>query len=200
MIVKVCGLCQGENIREVEATAPDWYGFIFHSSSPRYVATIPDYLPKGERIGVFVDATLEEILQQRTAFQLTGVQLYKASPEVCATLRNEGLKVVRAIPASGDLNAATAPFLSAVDYFLFDTPSPLYGGTGVSYDWQQLHSYTHAVPFLLSGGLSLNSLPELQRFVHPAWQGVDLNSGFETAPGLKDARLLSQFIPQFRLI
>lgn len=200
MIIKVCGLRQSDNIRAVEATKPDWYGFIFHPQSPRYVATPPDHLPSGERIGVFVDATLEDIQARQRSFQLTGVQLYKASPQLCCTLREKGLKVIRSIPAMGDLDTATLPFLTVVDYFLFDTPSPQYGGTGLTYNWQQLQSYTHSVPFLLSGGLSLNSLPDLQHFSHPSWQGVDLNSGFELSAGLKDARLLSQFISQFRLI
>ena len=82
--------------------------------------------------------------------------------------------------------------------FLFDTPCNGYGGSGKSFDWEMLTHYHSETPFLLSGGLKPESLDALLKFSHPRWAGIDLNSGFEQAPGLKDAAALSDFIYSFK--
>lgn len=195
MIVKVCGLREGGNIRAVEAAGADWFGFIFHRPSPRFVADVPSYMPqRGKRIGVFVKATAGEMLREARRFGLDGVQLYEATPQLCATMRSEGLIVVKALAAQGNLDAAAQPFAGTADYLLFDTPAPSYGGSGRRFPTALLQSYTLPVPFLLSGGIDEAAAGEIIALRHPSLAGVDINSRFETAPALKDAEAVSRFI------
>ena len=85
-----------------------------------------------------------------------------------------------------------------VDGILFETPTAGYGGSGISFDWSLLSSYRGKTPFFLAGGLGMECLPELKAFRHPRWLGIDLNSRFEIAPGVKDVEKLQQFIKAFK--
>ncbi len=201
MIVKVCGMRNAENIRQVEQTGADWMGFIDYERSPRYLAGIPDYLPESIlKVGVFVQASLPRIQERIAAWRLDFVQLHgQETPALCRQLRQTGVKVIKAFSLRGpeDLQV-TDDYLQDCDYFLFDTPCAGYGGSGKTFDWALLTHYQGSVPFLLSGGLNPNSLAALSTFHHPRWIGIDLNSGFEQAPGLKDVHALSSFISAFK--
>ena len=197
MIVKVCGLTEAKNIRQVEQCGADLLGFICYAGSPRFVPRAPAYLPRrARRIGVFVNAPLEYILRRAAELGLHGVQLHGSEPPaLCQTLRRKGLTVIKAfVPRqAADLTAAEA-YADACHYFLFDTPCPQHGGSGRTFDWTLLRHYRGDVPFLLSGGLRPDSLDALRAFSHPRWAGIDLNSGFETRPGMKDIGALAGFI------
>lgn len=201
MIVKVCGLREAANIRDVETVGADWMGFVCYPKSLRYVAGVPDYLPrKARRVGVFVDATLVEIMTRVGQLGLDTVQLHGGeSPALCRKLHSVGLRVIKAfaLRRSSDL-AAVVAYDGACDYYLFDTPCVGYGGSGRMFDWELLSGYGGPTPFLLSGGLRPASFSVLREFHHPCWAGIDLNSGFETAPGVKDAAALADFIEQFK--
>lgn len=198
MIIKVCGLHEADNIRAVEQAGADWFGFIFYHQSPRFIDNPPAYLPtRGKRIGVFVHPAFREVVERVKQFGLDAVQFHgKASPEICQAFRDRGLTVIRALPVTPEFVAETAAYTGHIDYFLFDTPTLSFGGSGRLYDWDLLHRYNGPTPFLLSGGLSPQLIPELQHFGHPHLAGYDLNSGFETAPGIKDAAAVKQFINQ----
>lgn len=201
MIIKVCGMTEADNIRRVEQCGADWMGFICYPRSPRFVSGVPSYLPRqARRIGVFVNAGYADILCRAVGLGLQGVQLHGAEPpELCSRLRAQGLTVVKAfaLRRAADVEAVGA-YAGACDYFLFDTPTAGYGGSGRAFDWSLLAHYRGTVPFLLSGGLHPGSLPALQAFAHPRWAGIDLNSGFELRPGLKDAGALATFIAACR--
>ena len=203
MIVKVCGMQNAENIRQVELAGADWMGFIDYDRSPRHVAGIPQYLPAAVRkVGVFVQAPLSRILERRADWQLDLVQLHgNESPDFCRKLRLSGIKIIKAfaLRTAEDL-PATEAYAPYCDYFLFDTPCSGFGGSGKTFDWELLSRYRGPRPFLLSGGLNPASLERLAAFRHPLWAGIDLNSGFELAPALKDAAALSAFISAFKQI
>lgn len=200
MIIKVCGLREPDNIRAVETTGADWFGFIFYPPSPRYVDVVPAYLPQhGIRVGVFVHPQYMDVVERIKQFNLQAVQFHgMASPDMCATFKQRGVTVIRALPATDEFVAETAEYTNKIDYFLFDTPTLKFGGSGQSYDWTRLQRYTGPTPFLLSGGLSPQSFEALQNFHHPLLAGYDLNSGFEIAPALKDAASLKLFIERIR--
>lgn len=202
MIIKVCGLRDADNIRAVEETGVDWTGFIFYPHSPRFVSEVPTYLPqRAKRVGVFVHPQFRDVIDKVKAFGLQAVQFHgTASPDMCQTFRERGLTVIRALPASNDSVAETAEYTHKIDYFLFDTPTLKFGGSGKQYDWDILQRYLGPTPFLLSGGLSPQSVEALRHFHHPFLAGYDLNSGFETAPGLKDATLIKLFIHQLKTL
>ena len=143
MWIKVCGLKDPENIWEVAALAPQALGFIFSPPSPRYAGELDPQvvrnLPPGAcRVGVFVDAPCEEVFETARRYALDTVQLHgEESPAVCAALRGAGLRVIKAcgVATREDLSAATA-YREVCDALLFDTKSPLRGGTGQRFDWE----------------------------------------------------------------
>ena len=204
--VKVCGMRDADNIRKVEALGIDMMGFIFYPKSSRYISKRPAYLPqKCKRIGVFVDATVEDILQHIADYQLDIVQLHgHESPDFIRALRFQvsGFKfqVIKAfnIATIEDLEAV-APYEGIVDYFLFDTKGPSAGGNGEKFDWSILEAYHGDTPFLLSGGIGPNEAERVKAFHHSKCIGIDLNSKFEVHPALKDINKLKEFIKKIRL-
>lgn len=201
MIVKVCGMRLAENIRAVEAAGADWIGFICYSRSPRFVAGIPAYLPRQcKRVGVFVNETVEQMVARAKELQLDYLQLHGAeSPDTCRILHRLGFRLIKAFaPKCAFDFEPTTVYAPYCDYLLFDTPCTGFGGSGKTFDWALLSHYTGETPFLLSGGIRPESLNDLLSFRHPRWAGVDLNSGFESSPGMKDAQALKAFIRQLK--
>ena len=198
MIVKVCGMSDAVNIRLAERLNIDWMGFIFYPPSPRYVDHRPDYLPQRQRrVGVFVNADESFILSRISLFGLQLLQLHgHETPRQCRSLREAtGLSVIKAFSVKSAADVAeTRHYEGAADYFLFDTPTPGVGGSGQSFDHSLLDHYTGTTPFLLSGGLGPDSVSHILALRHPRMAGIDLNSRFETAPGIKSIHRLQQFL------
>ena len=203
MIIKVCGMREPENIRAVEALGIDLMGFIFWPPSSRYVEEKPSYLPRNcRRVGVFVDAALPDILAAVEDFRLDGVQLHgHETPEAIAALKAHipGVRIVKSLAVAGpeDLEQAEA-YADVCDAFLFDTKGKLPGGNGRQFDWSVLQRYQGRLPFLLSGGIGPDDAQRIRAFDVPGCIGIDLNSRFETEPGLKDVDALRTFIETIR--
>ena len=203
MIIKVCGMRDAENIRAVEALGIDVMGFIFWKPSSRYVGAKPAYLPERcRRAGVFVDASVEDILAAVEDFRLDVLQLHgHETPDAIAALRERvpGVDIVKslAIAEAADLDQATA-YESVCDAFLFDAKGRLPGGNGSQFDWSVSRRYKGRLPFLLSGGIGPGVERRIREFDVPGCIGIDLNSRFETAPGLKDVQSLKTFIETIR--
>lgn len=204
MIIKVCGMREAHNIRKVEALGVDWMGFIFYPQSPRYVSAMPAYLPvNAKRVGVFVNQEPDLVSRLVQEFGLSIVQLHgtEDTPYI-GRIRAlcPGITIVKAlnIAKSDDLKLAT-PYFGMVDYLLFDTKAKLAGGNGTQFDWNILSSYNGTVPFILSGGIGPDDAERLNAFNHPMMAGIDLNSRFESAPALKDAKLLESFLSKLTI-
>ena len=212
-LIKVCGMRQAENIRDVERLlvddgtsgqepAVDMMGFIFWPQSSRFVSERPAYLPKCKRVGVFVDACIDDIMRSVEDYTLDMVQLHgHESPEQVSHLLSlvSHLSVIKAfnIATEEDL-LQTRPYEGLADSFLFDTKGKSVGGNGEQFDWGVLDAYHGATPFLLSGGIGPDDADRIKAFRHPRCMGVDLNSRFELAPGLKDVDKLRTFISAIR--
>jgi len=200
-LIKVCGMRKADNIREVESAALhsslSLMGFIFWPKSSRYVSERPAYLPtKCKRVGVFVDENIETVRRITDEYALDYIQLHgHESPEYCAQL--QGLHLIKAISVGGrDDIAAYKDYEDCVDYFLFDTKCPSVGGSGQQFDWSVLSAYDGRTPFLLSGGIGPDDAQRLRAFRHEKCIGIDLNSRFELAPGMKDVAALRHFLTQ----
>lgn len=189
-----------ENIRAIEQTKADLMGFIFHPKSPRFVASLPKYMPKKQkRVGVFVNASLEQILAKAQKFSLEYIQLHGDEPPAfCSELKNRGLKVIRAQRIANADDIIRAESYNMADLMIFDTKTELYGGSGKKFNWQLLENYKGCVPFLLSGGIRSDTFEEIKAFFHPQFAGIDLNSGFEISPALKDVGKLNNFIEKIK--
>lgn len=196
-IVKVCGMTRSDNIKDVEDLGIDMMGFIFYEKSKRFVSIKPDYLPvKAKRVGVFVNSKIEDVCKTAAEYNLDYIQLHGGeSPEYCRILNEKKYKLIKAFPISvkDDFNK-TQYYESVCKYFLFDTKSKQYGGSGLSFDWNILQSYTGSIPFLLSGGIGIDNLDALKTITHKQYAGIDLNSRFEIEPGLKDIKQLNIFL------
>ena len=195
-----------ENIREIERAIANsslftlhsslfLMGFIFWPKSSRYVSERPAYLPtKCKRVGVFVDEDIETVKRIADDYALDFIQLHgHESADYCAQLK--GLKLIKAISVSGQDDIATyKTYEGHVDYFLFDTKCPSVGGSGRQFDWTVLSAYDGNTPFLLSGGIGPDDAERVKAFHHSKFAGIDLNSRFEIAPGLKDIDDLRIFL------
>lgn len=203
MIIKCCGVNNPESIRSLAALGLDLMGFIFWSGTARAALQLDpavlDVLPVSMgRVGVFVNEDYKVILPVTGNYGLSHVQLHgQESPELCERIRCTGLKVIKAFPVAcaEDLNAV-ARYEGSCDYYLFDTKSILPGGSGMQYDWSLLEHYKGTTPFLLSGGISSQDAKRILQFRHPQFAGIDINSRFETAPGVKDVALIRQFLKE----
>lgn len=189
-----------ENIRAIEQTKADLMGFIFYPKSPRFVASLPEYMPKKQkRVGVFVNASLEQILAKAQKFSLEYIQLHGDEPPAfCSELKNRGLKVIRAQRIANADDIIRAESYNMADLMIFDTKTELYGGSGKKFNWQLLENYKGCVPFLLSGGIRSDTFEEIKAFFHPQFAGIDLNCGFEISPALKDVGKLNNFIEKIK--
>ena len=204
-MIKVCGMRDPENIRRVEALDIDCLGLIFYTPSPRYVSGNNEQIEAigccaKKRAGVFVNESPDVILEKAKIFQLHFLQLHGSeTADLCQTLRQHGYFVIKTLSiASATDFYQTEKYQDSCDYFLFDTKCTGYGGSGKRFDWSLLAYYQGETPFLLSGGLRPDSMDELKHIKHPRWAGVDLNSGFELFPAMKDVGLLKDFVSGFR--
>lgn len=218
-IIKVCGMTQPDNIKEVEEAGSDWIGLIFWKGSARCISAktprpeIGQYIQKNlprtvKYAGVFVDETIDGILAAVQAYSLDLIQLHGHEPaDFCSRLQKQihskfhkKVPIIKAFQISTpeDLTQ-TETYMACCDYFLFDTKcSTLPGGSGISFDWNILSQYSGTTPFLLSGGIRPTDIGKILSFQHPACIGIDLNSRFERFPGLKDTGLLKTFIQTIR--
>ena len=204
MLIKVCGMRDENNIRQVAALGVDWIGMIFWPNSPRNVDMIPEGSTtiKGiSRVGVFVDETAQNITTRVADFHLDLVQLHgHESPVAIRNLRQAlppAIRIIKAISVAcrDDITAYKA-YDDCVDYFLFDTKCPTVGGSGQQFDWSVLDTYDGSKPFLLSGGIGPDDAERVAAFHHPKCMGIDLNSRFESAPAQKDIAALRNFLSQ----
>lgn len=204
MIIKVCGMGNPEIMLKLSTLEINMLGFIFYNQSSRFAEgkiNPEDILKINKNIsktGVFVNATESEILNTSERWHLNSVQLHSnESPDLCEKLKNKGLIVIKAF----NLNKKNdfKEYISVCDYFLFDTPTILHGGSGTKFDWNLLENYNETLPFILSGGICDNDVDEILAINHPSFAGIDINSKFEISPGIKDFKMISDFILKIRL-
>ena len=203
MNIKVCGITQLKQLQQLDGLNIDFAGFIFHKESPRYVG---DKISKEElqgtdydvkKVGVFVNASFEEIMQIVEDYALDVVQLHgDESPELCAQLSEE-VEVIKAFSVSDSktsLDEIVADYDEVCDYYLFDTASAngITGGTGQQFDWKLVSKSKIEKPFFLSGGIGVDDVTKIKAFKHPDYFGIDINSKFEKSPGVKDMALILQ--------
>lgn len=199
--VKVCGMKYPDNIAALASLGIDYMGFIFYDQSKRYVgessSVFIKQLERPSKVGVFVNASLSEILLKITEFQLNIIQLHgNESVEFCAELKEKsGISVIKAFGIDQDFDwAQLNPYAGVIDYFLFDTKSSSHGGTGIQFNWSLLDQYKLTIPYFLSGGLDPENIKIALERNDPRLYALDLNSKFEVEPGLKDIYLLTQSI------
>jgi phosphoribosylanthranilate isomerase len=205
LAVKICGLTTAAAVAAAVRHGARYVGFVFYRPSRRNVtpglaAALAAIVPPGvTRTGLFVDAddeTLAEVLE-KTPLDLLQFHGEESAERVAAVKRRFGKPVMKAIPvaAEADLDRAQA-YYGAADLLLFDAKAPrdapVPGGNGLVFDWELLGGRRWPVPWMLSGGLTPDNLGEAVRITHAT--SVDVSSGVERAPGVKDPEKIAAFL------
>lgn len=204
MKLKICGMKL--NTTEVAQLRPDYLGFIFWEPSSRFFeGKIPELPHTISKVGVFVNAELDYIINTVQKYQLQGLQLHgHETPDYCTKIAAELKKLnhkvdiikVFSIKEEFDFDVLT-PYENVCDYYLFDTKGKLPGGNGYTFNWSVLKDYPSTKPFFLSGGIGLNNLDKINEFIKSPESkycyAIDVNSRFEIEPGLKNIEELQKF-------
>lgn len=198
MKLKVCGMKM--NPDEVATLDPDYMGLIFWEKSPRFVnGLMPSISNKIKKVGVFVNASIEEILAKVAKYGLKLVQLHgQESPELCKQIQEVGIIVIKVFGVDENFDfSVLTPYEAVCDYYLFDTKGKLPGGNGYTFDWEVLEGYPSTKPFFLSGGIGLENIDDILTFLYRPESrycyAIDVNSKFEIQPGHKDIETLKEF-------
>jgi len=202
MKLKVCGMRNPDNIAQVGMLNPDFMGFIFYPKSKRYVGedfdivTFESLSNSINKVGVFVKENPSTILQRAKKYKLDYVQLHGGeSLEDCRFLRESGIKVVKVISVHDSLAIDELErFSGVVDFFLFDTKSQNYGGSGLKFNWSILEKYEGDVPYFLSGGIDIEDIEDVFKLDLRGLFCLDVNSKFEISPGLKDVDKVEKLV------
>jgi len=195
MKLKICGMKNSENIIEASKLLPDFMGFIFWEKSARYFdGDIPKLPESIQRAGVFVNEKIENIVDKIQKHHLQIVQLHgNESAAYCSELKKQNIKIIKVFSIANDFDFEDLkPFETVADYFLFDTKGKFPGGNGIQFNWQILKNYPSEKPFFLSGGIGIDEINNIKNLNLPIF-AIDINSKFETEPGLKNVALIKQF-------
>ena len=201
MIIKVCGLNNGDNINQLMKLDSDFMGIIFYRKSSRFFNS--EILPKTEKkyIAVFVNESLDVIKEIINKYKFEYVQLHGNEDEKFCKELSSFCNVIKAfrIDDTFDLNDIEK-YSKYCKYFLFDTFTESYGGSGKKFNWDILLNYNHKKDFILSGGINLELISSIKKLKNqlPNLIGVDLNSKFEIKPGLKDINRVKKFIKSIK--
>ena len=208
MRVKICGITQTQQGKKIAALGATALGFICVERSPRYInpreiLTIVREIPlETDKIGVFADETLENIIHTVSLARLTGVQLHGAeTPDFCSQLRQSispEIEIIKAfrIKTAASL-AETSAYNNCVDTLLLDAYHPqMLGGTGKTIDWQDLQQFKPDLPWMLAGGLTPDNISQALEKLNP--DGIDLSSGVEKSPGDKDLHKVERLFERLK--
>ncbi len=204
MRIKVCGMTQAEQVDQLAEIGVTFAGMIFYPKSPRYVfrhmtTTQIRKITQINKVGVFVNATIDEVLHMVDECRLHMVQLHgDESPKYCEKIADY-VSVVKAFRMSENdsVDWMIRPYMEMCDMFMFDTMGAGYGGTGKKFDWAMLKDVEVGKPFFLSGGIEEGDEDKLKEFakepVAKALFAIDINSKFENSPGVKDMAKVKKF-------
>lgn len=192
------------NIDDLVKLKPDYIGFIFYPKSKRFIgeqipdeiqSLIPVYIQK---VGVFVDEPFDNLLEKFKSNKLDMIQLHGSElPGYCERLKKLDIPVIKVFSIDSNFNFETVkPYNLFCNYYLFDTAGELRGGTGIKFDWKKLDEYTADKPFFLSGGIQPTDVEEIKVIKNNELHAIDVNSGFEIEPGMKDISKLKSFIEE----
>ncbi len=203
MKLKVCGITQLEQLKQLDEFGVDYAGLNFYDQSLRCVINklqAEDVKPLSlsiKKVGIFVNASEEYIMTQFENFGLDIVQLHgDETPGFCNHISSQ-VTVIKAFRITHtneqNIDWMIKPYEEFCDYYLFDTNRKnAYGGTGEKFDWQILNKNKINKPFFLSGGIGLKDVEKLRAYEHPFFYGVDVNSRVEISEGIKDMEAIRE--------
>lgn len=214
MKLKICGMKYQDNMEAINTLQPDYMGFIFYKKSSRFFdGRIANISKTVKKTGVFVNASVEEIIEKIIQYDLQAIQLHgQESFEFCKVLKEKchieysrDVEIIKVFSIKDEFDfSVLTPFETIVDYYLFDTKGKLPGGNGFTFDWKVLEAYPSEKSFFLSGGIGLETTEKIKDFMQsPAAKycyALDVNSKFEIVPGLKNVEQLKDFRKEIKIM
>ncbi len=206
MLIKVCGITNNRDIESISDLNPDYMGFIFYPPSPRDVsekiarlstASIPAGIKK---VAVLVNESEERALEIIDKYGFEAVQLHGNEPPAYCSRLKKSCEVIKSFRIKERLPGLISQYEGKCDLFLMDTAADKPGGTGRKFDHSILNGYRYETPFLLSGGIGPEDADYICSIRLKAMAGVDVNSRFETSPGIKSAAELEKFIMKCKTV
>ena len=207
MIIKICGIQKEDTLNCCEKNNVNFFGMIFYSNSPRNI-TIENAIilqNKSQKlningVGVFVNKNIDEILEVIKTIKLRFVQLHGSEDEAyIKTIKKMGVKIIKVISINSKHDLRKINDFNSADYFLFDykpTKDELPGGNAKSFDWNILKNLKIDKPWFISGGININNIQHIIDNIKPF--GIDLSSGVEKELGIKDNRIINNFIGKLK--
>jgi len=204
--IKVCGMTDPVNTGEIVRANPDFIGFIFTPQSPRYVGKEVDPELFGvipaviKRVGVFINEDNQTIINQAIRFDLNLIQLHgNESVKTCSELQSSGLGIIKVFNVGERFDfGSLLKYEPVCDYFLFDTRGDKHGGSGKKFNWKILDEYRSDKLFFLSGGIGTEDAGDIRSLENKGLFAVDINSRFESSPGMKDFVKIKTFINEIK--
>ena len=194
--LKVCGIKDTVNYQELVNLEPEFVGLNFYKKSSRYVGQEKNFIKKDTTAltGVFVDEDPEEIQRISGSYNLDYLQLHGSeSASYCNDLYKAGFNLIKVFRVGDDFDfTVLEPYLETCRYFLFDTAGRQPGGNGTVFNWHLLHYYPYDKPYFLAGGLSPENIDEVLKLDFPQLFAVDVNSGYEDSPGIKNIKKVKE--------
>ncbi len=196
-----------ENVQAVAALQPDYLGFIFYPKSARYCIDTLNYETIAaiqfpvQKVGVFVNETIKEVIRISTSYEMDVIQLHgDETVEYCENLKLLDFRIIKAFGIDERFDFSVLnEYEEVCDYFLFDTKSSTYGGTGQKFNWSLLNQYQLQKPVFLSGGLDIADIPSVYDLIKDIpVHALDFNSKLELEPGRKDVEKCSILIDTLR--
>jgi len=200
MIIKVCGLKFKQNVLDISALDINMVGYNFYASSQRYVESpLPEIPTNIKKVGVFVNTTIDDIKHKTIFYKLDFAQLHGDEDVSYVVEIKKFIPVIKVFRIDENFDPKVLNTFEFCDFFLFDTATKQFGGSGSKFDWTILNTYDIQVPFLLSGGIGPEDLGGIKNIRHPKLVGVDINSKFEISPGLKDVEKVKSFVDDMKI-
>ncbi|MBN2519205.1 MAG: phosphoribosylanthranilate isomerase [Bacteroidales bacterium] len=204
--IKVCGMREFQNINQLVELNPDYIGFIFYPNSKRFAgkkisSKILKIIPKEiKKVGVFVNEELEKLKKIVKKNQIDFVQLHgNETPDFCKNVKESNISIIKSFSINERFNFKIMEnYKEYCDFFLFDTFTIYFGGSGEKFNWEILKNYDNEIPVFLSGGISPDDIDAIDKLTWLNIHAVDINSKFETEPGLKNIEKVQQFIKAVR--
>lgn len=199
--IKICGMKHPQNINLISLLNTNFLGFIFYSYSYRFIGIPLPIELMIKKVGVFVNYKIESLIKKVQKYVIEFIQLHgNEDIEFCEELYKNNFSIIKVFRVNEFFSFfVIQQYYNYSNYFLFETYSKQYGGSGKKFSWKKISGYTFNTKFFISGGIDTEDVERIKNILSIKFFGIDLNSQFEIEPGNKNRDELRRFIHKISL-